>query len=101
MERRVRKELAGHLCRELTCMPRVVAVALRSVISQPASVVSADPVSGGTHQRVNPDVRRLLTCGRGCRGVWLGWVMHYLFILSAQFWAGVCPTGRVGGQATQ
>jgi hypothetical protein len=30
-----------------------------------------------------------------------GWGIHYLFLLSACFWAGVCPTGRVGGQATQ
>ena len=41
--------------------------------------------------------------GVGSRGVGLGWGIHYLFkfVLSAWFWAGVCPAGRVGGQATQ
>jgi hypothetical protein len=33
--------------------------------------------------------------------VGLGWGIHYLFVLSACFWAGVCSAGRVGGQATQ
>jgi hypothetical protein len=34
--------------------------------------------------------------GLGCQ-----WGIHYLFVLSAWFWAGVCSAGRVGGQATQ
>ena len=35
-------------------------------------------------------------------GVWgPGWGTHYLFLLSAWFWAGVCPAGLVGGQDTQ
>ena len=37
----------------------------------------------------------------GDRGVGPGWGIHYLFVLSACFWAGVCSAGRVGGQATQ
>ena len=37
----------------------------------------------------------------GDRGLGLGWGIHYLFVLSACFWAGVCLAGRVGGQATQ
>jgi len=31
----------------------------------------------------------------------VGWGIHYLSVLSANFWAGVCSSGRVGGQADQ
>ena len=33
--------------------------------------------------------------------VGLGGGIHYLFVLSAWFWAGVCLAGLVGGQDTQ